>query len=209
MHQRPARNLQFGNWTQGVGEGGVAAVHASNSKGVVFPNDILCAQQAVRRQVAGGVVVVGQGLVVGDSRTLANRQGEAWQPIHMDLVWIQSRGGTDRIAVYKFDRREIFIPLVLELVDDYCTHLCQSVVYAVHPTVAVWMVRTGGNWFNPDKPIYDVRMVRAELEAVVREDAARAAQRGIYCLMRILAVLSAVNSTAVMAYMAAETISGK
>ena len=40
--------------TQSVGEGGIAAVHAGNSEGVVFRNNILRALLVVRRQVAIG-----------------------------------------------------------------------------------------------------------------------------------------------------------
>ena len=53
-HPGPAANVEFGDWTQSVGEGGVAAVHASNSEGVVFTNDLVRVLLAVRRQVAVG-----------------------------------------------------------------------------------------------------------------------------------------------------------
>ena len=48
------------------------------------------------------------------------------------------------------------------------------VVYTFHPTVAVWVVGAGGNFVNPEKLINGMRKLVAELEAVVREDAARA-----------------------------------
>ena len=72
-----------------VGEGGVAAVHASNSEGVVFANDIVRALLVVRHQVAVGEMVAGQALVAGDSSTLENRfeggvaadpYGPRWEP---------------------------------------------------------------------------------------------------------------------------------
>ena len=68
----------------------------------------------------------------------------------------------------------LFIPVVLELVDDHCQHLGHRVVYTFHPTVAVWVVGAGGNFVNPEKLINGMRKLVAELEAVVREDAARA-----------------------------------
>ena len=51
VHQRPAANVKFGGRTQSIGEG-IAAVHAGNSEGVVFANDIVRALLAVCRQVA-------------------------------------------------------------------------------------------------------------------------------------------------------------
>ena len=69
--------------------------------------------------------------------------------------------------------RELFIPVVWELVDNQCQHLGQRVIYTCHPTVAVWMVQAGGNFPNPYKLTNGVRKLEAELEAVVREDAAR------------------------------------
>ena len=54
----------------------------------------------------------------------------------MDLVGSQTRGGTDRTVVRKFDMRELFIPVVL-LVDDHYQHLGHRVVYTFHPTVVV------------------------------------------------------------------------
>ena len=72
VHPHPAANAKFGDWTQCVGEGGVAAVHASNGEGVVFTNDIVRALLVVRRRVAIGEVVAGPTLVAGDSSTLEN-----------------------------------------------------------------------------------------------------------------------------------------
>ena len=74
--------------------------------------------------------------------------------------------------------RELFIPVVLELVDDHCQHLCHRVIYTFHLTVAVWVVGAGGNLSNPEKLIYGVRKLGAELEAVIREDAARTTPEG-------------------------------
>ena len=41
VHPRPAANVEFGHWTQSVVDRRVAAVHASNSEGMVFANDIV------------------------------------------------------------------------------------------------------------------------------------------------------------------------
>ena len=78
IHPRPAANVQFAAWMQSVDEGGVAAVDARNSEGVVFANDIVRALLAVRCQFAVGAVVAGQALGASDSSTLEDREGEAW-----------------------------------------------------------------------------------------------------------------------------------
>ena len=75
--------------------------------------------------------------MAGDSSTLENREREAWQPTLMDIVGSQTRDGADGNVVRKFDRRELFIPVVLELADDHRQHLGHRVVYTFHPTVAV------------------------------------------------------------------------
>ena len=85
----------------------------------------------------------------------------------MDFSGIKTRGGVDEIVVCKFEMRELFIPVVLELVDDHCQHLGHRVVYTFHPTVAVWVVGAGDNFSNPEKPIYGVRKLEAEREAAV------------------------------------------
>ena len=54
LHPHPAAKSELGDWTQCVGEGGVATVHASNGEGVVFADDIVRALPAVRGQVAVG-----------------------------------------------------------------------------------------------------------------------------------------------------------
>ena len=77
--------------------------------------------------------------MAGGSNTVKKCEREAWQPTHMDLVGSRTRGGTDGIVVRKFDMRELFIPVVLELVDDHCQHLGQSVAYTFHPIVATWV----------------------------------------------------------------------
>ena len=114
----------------------------------MFANDIVPALLAARRQVAEGSLVEGQTRVAGDSCTLENREGEAWQPAHMDLVGSQTRGGANEIIAGKFDVRELFIPVVLELVDDHCHHLGHRVVYPFHLTVAVWVVGACGHFLN-------------------------------------------------------------
>ena len=86
VHPRPAANVKFGGWTKSVGEGGVAAVHVSNGAGVVVADDIVRTLLVVRRQVAVGEVVADQALVAGKSSTLENREREARQTTHVDLV---------------------------------------------------------------------------------------------------------------------------
>ena len=107
-------------------------------------------------------MVASQSLVGGDSSTLENREREAWQPTNMDLVESQTRGGADGIVLRKFDMKELFIPVVLEIVDGHCQHLGHRVVYTFGPIVAVWVVGPGGNFPNSDKLINGVRKLGAE-----------------------------------------------
>ena len=95
-----------------------------------FANDIVRALLAVRRQSEVSEVVAGQTLVAGDSNTLENREGEAWQPTHMDFIGSQNCGDADGIIVRKFDMRDLFISVILELVDDHCQHLGDIVEFA-------------------------------------------------------------------------------
>ena len=67
----------------------------------------------------------------------------------MELVGSQTRHGADGFVVLKFDLRTVFIPVVLEFVDDHCQHPGHRVVFTFHPTVAVWVVGAGGNFPNP------------------------------------------------------------
>ena len=142
-----------------VGGDGVAAVYASSGKGVVFADDFIRALLTVRHKVAVGEVDAGQTLVTGDPSAFVNRQREVRQPTHVDLVESQPRDGADRIVARKFDVRELFIPVVLEFVDDHCQHLGHRVVCTFYPTVAVWVVRAGGNFPNPEKLINGVNNV--------------------------------------------------
>ena len=98
----------------------------------------------------------------------------------MYVVGSQTRGGTDQIAVHEFDMRELFISVGLELVDDHCQHLGHRLVDTFHPTVVVCVIGAGGIVLNPEKTIYFVQKLGAELEAVVREDAARVPPRKEY-----------------------------
>ena len=90
-----------------------------------------------------------QALVAGDFSTLENREREAWQLTHTNLVGSQTRGGADGIVVRKFDMRELFIPGVLQPGDDHYQRLGHRVVHTFHPTVDVWVVGSGGNCPNP------------------------------------------------------------
>ena len=84
VHPRPAADGETGDWTQCVGEGGVAAFYASNGEGVVFASNIVRVMLAVHRQVAVGLVVAGETLVAGDSSALENR-GESRGS---RLIWV-------------------------------------------------------------------------------------------------------------------------
>ena len=120
--------------------------------------------------------------------------------------------GDDGIVVSIFDVRELFIPVISEVVDDHCQHLGHRMVHTFHPTVAVWVVGAGGNFSNPEKLIYGVRKLGAELEAVVREDAARAPpERNIPVDENVSRALSGelCRSDGVHVGSAAETISEK
>ena len=52
VHPHPAGNGEFGDCTQCIGKGGVAAVYASNSESVVFAKDIVRALLTIRLQIA-------------------------------------------------------------------------------------------------------------------------------------------------------------
>ena len=54
--------------------------------------------------------------------------------------------------------------------------LNHRVAYTFYPTVAFRVVGAGGNFSNTERLIYGVRTLGSELEAVVREDTARASQ---------------------------------
>ena len=74
--------------------------------------------------------------------------------------------------------RELFIPFVLELVDDHPRHLRRRVAYTFHPTVAVWVVEAGGEFLKSEKLIRDVPRLGTKLEAIVGEDTAQASPGG-------------------------------
>ena len=136
----------------------------------MFANDIVRALLAVRRQVAVGEVVEGQALVAGKFSTLENREREARQSTHVDLVGRQARGGTDRIVVRKFDLKELLTTIVS--IWPIVWHTRST------PPVAVWVVGAGRKFSNPEKLVNGVRELGAELEPVVRDDAARAPPDG-------------------------------
>ena len=48
-----------------------------------------------------------------------------------------------------FDLRELFIPVVFELVKDQIKHLGNDVVYTFDSTVAAWVVGAVANFFEP------------------------------------------------------------
>ena len=75
----------------------------------------------------------------------------------MDLVGSSTGCSADRIAVRKFDERELLIPVILELVDHHSQHLGHRVVHTLHPTVAIWLVGAGGNFPNPKELVGGMR----------------------------------------------------
>ncbi|MEP3304672.1 MAG: hypothetical protein ABJO05_22125 [Roseibium sp.] len=105
----------------------------------MFASDIVRALLAVRRQIAVGEVVAGLNCLAGNPSALENRERGAWERTLTDLVGSQTLGGPYRIVVRKFDVKELFIPVVLELVDDHRKHLSHRVIHTFHPTVAVCM----------------------------------------------------------------------
>ena len=52
----------------------------------MFADDIVCALQAVGRQVAVGEMIAGQALVAEDAGVFKTREREARKPAHVDLV---------------------------------------------------------------------------------------------------------------------------
>ena len=124
---------------------------------MVFADDIVRVLLAVRRQVGVGEVVAGQALVTGDPSALENCERGPRQPTLMDFAGSQTRGGADRAVVRKRDVRELSIPLVLDLVHDHRQHLGHRVTYVFYPTVAVWVVRAGGDFPNLEKLTNDLR----------------------------------------------------
>ena len=59
--------------------------------------------------------------------------------------------------------RELPISVILELDDHYCPHLDRRVIHSPHPTIAVWVVRDGGNFLNPNKLAGGIRYTAQEL----------------------------------------------
>ena len=74
--------------------------------------------------------------------------------------------------------RELFISIILKLVDHHCRHLGHRVVHTLHPTIVIRVVGAGGNFPNPKNRVDGMRKLRAKLEAVVREYVARASPEG-------------------------------
>ena len=114
----------------------------------MFADDIVRALLAVGRQAAVGEVVADQGLVVGDPGAFENREREARKPTHMDLVGSSTGCSADRVAVRKFDVRELLIPVILELVEHHSRHLGHRVVHTLHPTKASWGSENC-EWWHP------------------------------------------------------------
>ena len=81
----------------------------------------------------------------------------------------------------------------MTLVDHHNQYFCHGMVDTLHAAVPDGVVEAGGDCTNIKKIIDDVRTLRAELEVVVRDRILRGhSRRGVYQLMRVLAVSSAV-----------------
>ena len=109
-----------------------------------------------------------------DPGTVENKEREAREPAHMNLVGGQVSDGTDRIVVGELHVHQLRISIVLAFVDDHSQHLGHcvvNVVNAFHTTVAAGMVGAGGEFSNTKKLMYDVGKLGEEPEADVREDA--------------------------------------
>ena len=163
----------------------------SNSEGVVFADDIARAMMAARRQVTVGEVGAKLWWPATPARSKIERGRRGSRPTWTSL-------GAKPVAA---------LTELLYENSTICQHLDHRVVYTFPPTVAVRGVGAGGSFADPEKLIYVVRKLGAELDAVVREDVLRGhPQRGIHRLMRMLAVPSAVNSAAVTAFMSARRL---
>ena len=76
---------------------------------------------------------------------------------HVELVGSSTRSSNDRDVVRKFDVRELLIPVIVELVDHHRQHFSDRVVHTLHPTIAIRVVGTGGNFPNPKKLVRCMR----------------------------------------------------
>ena len=71
--------------------------------------------------------------------------------------WELNGSSADRIIVRKFDVRELFIPVILEIVDHHCQHLGHLLIHTLHYIIAISVVGAGGNFPNPKKLVDDMR----------------------------------------------------
>ena len=139
---------------QRVREGGVSAVNTRNGEVVVCANNVVRALLPVGGQVAIGQVVAGQTLVPHDAGAVENRQGEAGESAHVDLVRRQARRCADGIVVNEFDVGQMQVPIDSSLVGDHCQHLGQSVVHLLNAPVTVGMIGAYSKFAHAQQLIY-------------------------------------------------------
>ena len=139
-HPCPTTHLEVRCRTQRLREGGVSAVNTRNGEGVECAKNVGRELLSVGGQVAIGQVVAGQNLVPHDAGAVENRQGEAWESAHVDLVRRQARRRADIFVVSEFDVRQMQVLNVLSLVDDHSQHLGHSVVHPLNAPVTVGMI---------------------------------------------------------------------
>ena len=132
----------------------------------------MCADNVVRAllpvggQVTIGQVVTGQILVSHDTSAVENRQGEAWESVHVDLVGRQTRRRANGIVVIEFSVEPMQVPTFLSLVDDHIQHLAHSVVCPLNASVTVGMIGACSKLVHAQQLTYSLRKLGAELTAV-------------------------------------------
>ena len=119
-------------------------------------NNVVRALSSVGGQVTIGQVVAGQTLVPHDASAVENRQGEPWESAHVEPVGRQARQRADGIVVSEFYVRQMQVPIVLSLVDDYRQHLGHSVVHPFNAPVTVGMIGTWSKLVHTQQLMYSL-----------------------------------------------------
>ena len=141
---------------QRVGEGVASAVNTGKGEGVVCADNVLRALLSVAGQVALGQAVTGQTLVSHDTSAVENRQGEPWESAHLDLIVRQARCRANGIVVSEFYVRQMQVPIVLSLVDEYSQHWGHSGVYPLNAPVTVGMIGACSKLVHTQQLIYSL-----------------------------------------------------
>lgn len=87
----------------------------------------------------------------------------------MHLIGSEPGRGTDGIVVSQFHVRQMNVPIMLLLVDDYSYNMSQGRIHALDAAVPVRMVQTCSNFPHATLLVDRVRLFGADLEAIVRE----------------------------------------